>query len=138
MDMTITEKHVNESHIDEVARLIQNEKMMINLDRNDVKVILLGKEGMLYQAIQEEDVDHCTFMREFFGELMKKEYVKTCTSLMLSIGMSSEDPLMMDDMLIVQDFFDSFDSESIEMKWGLKNSPAGSRMTLLAICAKDK
>lgn len=136
--MTITEKHVNESHIDEVARLIQNEKMMINLDRNDVKVILLGKEGMLYQAIQEEDVDHCTFMREFFGELMKKENVKTCTSLMLSIGMSSEDPLMMDDMLIVQDFFDSFDSESIEMKWGLKNSPAGSRMTLLAICAKDK
>ena len=49
-----------------------------------------------------------------------------------------KDLLMMDDMVIVQNFFDSFDNERIEMKWGLMNSSEGSRMTLLAVCAKDK
>lgn len=70
--MVITTKHVNESQIEEIAGLIQNGQSMIGLDRNDVKTILMGKEGILYQAVQDEGVDNSTFMRDFFNELKKE------------------------------------------------------------------
>lgn len=74
--MTIKEQHVNESQLDEVAGLIENEKNMINLDRDDVKSVLVGKEGILYQANQDEGVENSTFMKEFFGALKEKKVVQ--------------------------------------------------------------
>ncbi len=104
--MLLTTKHVNESQLDESAGLIQNEESKINLDGNDVKTILIGKEGVLYQAVQDEGVDNSTFMKDFFNELRKKDEVLTCTSMLISIGMSQENPLIMVDMEIINDFFD--------------------------------
>lgn len=135
--MVITTKHVNESHLDEIAGLIQNKESMINLDRNDVKTNLVGKEGILYQAVQDEDVDNSTFMKDFFNELKKKDEVRTCTSMLISIGMSQDSPLMMEDMEVINDFFESFDNDNIEAKWGVRNNEDGMRMTLLTVCTKD-
>lgn len=134
--MVITSKHVNELLLDEITGLIQNEGSMINLDRNDVKTILVGKEGVLYQAVQDEGMDNSTFMNDFFNELKKKEEVRTCNSMLISIGMSQDSPLMMEDMEIIHDFFDSFDNDNLEAKWGVKNNEEGMRMTLLSICTK--
>lgn len=134
--MTIKEQHVNESQIDEVARLIENTKSMINLDRDDVKSVLVGKEGILYQANQEEGVENSTFMKEFFGALKEKTAVQDCTSLLISIAMSPEDPLMMDDIEIIHDFLESINNESLEVKWGIKNNEEGERMSILTICTK--
>ena len=134
--MTIKEQHVNESQIDEVARLIENTKSMINLDRDDVKSVLVGKEGILYQANQEEGVENSTFMKEFFGALKEKTAVQDCTSMLISIAMSPEDPLMMDDIEIIHDFLESINNESLEVKWGIKNNEEGGRMTILTICTK--
>ena len=135
--MVITTKHVNESKLEEIAGLIQNEESMINLDRNDIKAILMGKEGILYQAVQDEGVDNSTFMKDFFNELKKKVEVRTCTSMLISIGMSQDSPLMMEDLEVINDFFESFDNESLEAKWGIKNNDEGMRMTLLTVCTKE-
>lgn len=135
--MVITTKHVNESQIDEIVGLINNGESMICLDRNDVKTVLVGKEGVLYQANQEEDLDNSTFMKDFFGALKEKEVVQGCTSMLISIGMSPEEPLMMEDIEIIHDFFESFDNENLEAKWGLRNNEDGMRMTLLTVCTKE-
>ena len=134
--MTIKEQHVNESQIDEVAGLIENEKNMINLDRDDVKSVLVGKEGILYQANQDEGVENSTFMKEFFGALKENKVVQDCTSMLISIAMSPEDPLMMEDIEIIHDFLESINNESLEVKWGIKNNEEGGRMTILTICTK--
>lgn len=137
MIMEIITKHVNESQLEEIAELIQNGESMIGLDRNDVKAILVGKEGELYQALKEDDVDNSAFMRNFFNELKKKEEVRSCTSMLISLGMSKDSPLMMEDMEIINDFFDSFENENLEIKWGVKNNEESKGMTLLTVCAKE-
>lgn len=136
--MVITTNYVNELQIDEIVGLIQNGESMINLDKDDVKSVLVGKEGVLYQANQEEGLDNSTFMKDFFGALKKKEVVQGCTSMLISIGMSPEDPMMMDDIEIIHDFFESIHNENMESKWGLKNNEAGERMSILTICTREK
>lgn len=135
--MVITTKHVNESQIEEISGLIQNGQSMIGLDRNDVKTILMGKEGILYQAVQDESVDNSTFMRDFFNELKKKDQVRSCTSMLISLGMSQDNPLIMEDMEVINDFFESFDNDNIEAKWGVKNNEEGERMSILTICTRE-
>ena len=110
---------------------------MIGLDRNDVKTILMSKEGILYQAVQDEGVDNSAFMRDFFNELKKKGQVRSCSSMLISLGMSQDNPLTMEDMEIINDFIESFDNDNIEAKWGVKNNEEGMGMTLLTVCAKE-
>lgn len=136
--MVIKEQHVSESQLDEVVKLIENVKGLINLDKDDVKSVLVGKEGVLYQANQEEGMENSTFMKDFFGALKENEVVQGCTSMLISIGMSPEDPMMMDDIEIIHDFFESIHNENMESKWGLKNNEAGERMSILTICTKEK
>lgn len=136
--MVIKEQHVSESQLDEVVKLIENVKGLINLDKDDVKSVLVGKEGVLYQANKEEGVENSTFMKDFFGALKENEVVQGCTSMLISIGMSPEDPMMMDDIEIIHDFFESIHNENMESKWGLKNNEAGERMSILTICTKEK
>lgn len=135
--MVITTKHVNESQINEIVGLINNGESMICLDRNDVKTVLVGKEGALYQAVQDEGVENSTFMKDFFNELMKKDEVRACTSILISLGISQDNPLMMEDIEIIHDFFESFDNENLEAKWGLRNNEDCMRMTLLTVCTKE-
>ena len=136
--MVIKEQHVSESQLDEVVKLIENVKGLINLDKDDVKSVLVGKEGVLYQANQEEGVENSTFIKDFFGALKENEVVQGCTSMLISIGMSPEEPMMMDDIEIIHDFFESIHNENMESKWGLKNNEAGERMSILTICTKEK
>lgn len=136
--MIIKEQHVSESQLDEVVKLIENVKGLINLDKDDVKSVLVGKEGVLYQANQEEGMENSTFMKNFFGALKENEVVQGCTSMLISIGMSPEDPMMMDDIEIIHDFFESIHNENMESKWSLKNNEAGERMSILTICTKEK
>jgi len=136
--MKITEKHVNESHLDEIATLVQKEDSLIYLDKEEVKSILAGKEGTLYQANQEEGVENGTFMKEFLGALIEKEVVHDCTSMLMSIGMSPEDPLMMEDLEIIHNFFESINNENMEVRWGVNNNEEGERMSILTTCTKEK
>lgn len=135
--MTIKEQHVNESQLDKVVRLIENAKSMINLDRDDVKSVLVGKEGVLYQSNQEEGIKNNTFMKEFFCALKEKKAVQDCSSILISIGMSPEGPLMMEDVEIIHDFFESINNENMEVKWGIKNNEEGERMSILTICTTE-
>ena len=93
---------------------------------------------MLYQAIQEEGVDNGSFMQKFFDELQKKEEAKNSTNLLLCIGMSQEDPLMMEDMVCINEYLDTMENEAAEIKWGQKLNDEGCRMSLLAVCTREK
>ena len=137
--MEISEKHINESQINEVLRLVKSGSgNVMNIDKEDVERVLVGKEGVLYQTSQEEDMDNCRFMREFFNELKQKDEVRTCTSMLICIGMLQENPLTIGDMGIINDFLDDIYSEDMEVKWEAKNNPQGERMSLLVVCTKAK
>ena len=110
---------------------------MINLDENDVKTILVGKEGIVYQAVQDEGVDNRTFMKDFFDELKKKDQVRSCTSMLISLGVSQDTPLMMEDVEMIHDFIESFEADNLEVKWGLRKIKEDTRMTALTICTQE-
>ncbi len=132
--MIMKERRVNESHIDEIVELIQGEDILLNLDRHDVENMLMGKEGMLYEACNENGTDNATFLKEFFGELMQKDAVRKCKSLLIGICMCMEVPLMMDDMDIVNDFFASIGNDDMDIKWGMQRRSAEGNMSIMAVC----
>ena len=135
--MKISEKHITEAQLEEIAGLFQYEKAMIGLDMNDVRYILEGKEGMMYEGLNNEGEDNTTFMRHFFEALAQKEEVMSCSSLLINIGMATENPLMMDDMNVINDFIESLDNEEMEIKWGIKTNAEGMGMTMLVICTHN-
>ena len=132
--MQITEKHVTETQLKELVGLFLNEKAMIGLDVNDVKYILEGKEGIMFEGLNDEDEDNATFMRHFFEALTQKDEVKSCSSLLINVGMATESPLLMDDMNVINDFIESLDNEDMEIKWGIKTNAEGIGMTILVMC----
>lgn len=54
--------------------------------------------------------------------------------MLISVGMSPEQPLMMEDVGIIQKFFESLDNEKIELMWGIKNNKVGTLMSLVTVC----
>lgn len=96
--------------------LIQNGEAMISLDRNDIRSVLVGKEGTLFEAYKEKGVSNCYFMKDFFGALQTKDDVRECSTVLISIGLSPNSPLMMEDMGILNDFFESLDNKDLEAK----------------------
>jgi hypothetical protein len=57
--------------------------------------------------------------------------------MLISIGMSPENPMIMEDIEIIHDFFESIDNENMESKWGIKNNEEGERMSILTICTRE-
>lgn len=137
--MKIAEKFINDENLNEVIQFTTKPEMVINLDENDVKSVLVGKEGMLYLAHRDYGVDKNVFMAEFFGELKNKDFVKSCKYILISIGVEEDDPLYMEDMDIVHEFMDDIcsDESDLELKWGLTCNDKGKAMTMTAICTRD-
>ena len=135
--MKITERPITEAQLEEMADLIFDEKAMIGLDIHDLECVLKGKEGMLYEGLNDEGEANALFMKHFFDALIQKEEVKKGTFLLIYIGMAKESPLMMDDMDALHEFFESFDNEDMEMRWGIKTNAEGIGMTILIICTHD-
>lgn len=135
--MKIKEKYITENQLEEMADRILDEKQMIGFDKNDVEKVLVGKEGMLYEAQNDENEDNGNFMKHFFDELTKKKEVVSCTNLLILIGITKEKPLMMDDMNILHDFFESVVNEDMEMAWGIKTYEDISSMAILVICTHE-
>ena len=136
-NMVITTKHVDESNSEEILRLMQNNEAVINIDSNDVKSTLVGREGILYQAVQDDGVDNSTFIRNFFDELKKKDEVLNCTSMLISIEMPCDESLLMEDMDIIQNFVDSLNNENLDTEWSVGNNEDGEKMKILTMCTKE-
>ncbi len=137
--MKILETFINDDNLNEIFQFTTKPKEVINIDKNDIRYMLVGKEGMLYYAYKDYGVDNTTFMTEFFEELKKKDFIKTCKYVLVSIGMEEEDPLLMDDMNIIHEFMDdmSSDNNELEFKWGLTSNKKGDTMTITAIFTRD-
>ncbi len=135
--MRISEKHITEAQLEEMAGLFLYEKAMIGLDIQDLKSVLEGKEGILYVAQNDDNEDNRSFMKHVFDELTKKEEVKACTNLLINIGMAEDCPLIMDDMNTLNELFESFDNEEMEIRWGIKPNDGNTGMTIQIICTRN-
>ena len=136
--MKITERYVNESHLEEVYQLLQKGEKLIDLDLENVKSVLVGKEGFLYEAYKDDGAENGAFMEEFFDTVKKMEMVQNCTGILFNITMPDDDQLMMDDMDIINCFFKLFEEKNMMIRWGLRVDEQGSRTSILMICTKDR
>lgn len=134
--MNITSRPVNESHIDEIAALVQSGSFIINLDHYDVAQTLKGRKGTLYLATKDSDTPTDSFLSDVFSHLIHQDPIRHATRLLLSIGLTPDEPLMMDDMSIIHDFFEELPSKDVESKWGIKTNPIGKPMTILVLCTR--
>jgi hypothetical protein len=135
--MKITERQITEKQLEEVTNLMLDDKALISLDIHDVESVLSGKEGILYEAQNDENEDNINFMKHVFDELKKKIEVMTSTYMLMNIGMDEERPLMMHDMDTLNDFFESFANEEMTINWSIKTNDHNTSMTLYVLCTHD-
>lgn len=76
-------------------------------------------------------------MKHTFQELSNKPQVKECQYMLMSIGMSAEDPMTMEDMGIINEFIGSLMNDAMETKWSLKMNADGERMSIHILCTND-
>lgn len=134
--MELIAKSVNETQLEEVKDVVSAGDGIIAIDEEDVKSVLVGKVGVIYEAHQKSGVDNDTFMRDFFDELITQDAVQSCTNMLICIGVSSDNPLLMESMNIINNFFLSIDNEAMEVRWGIVENKAGKGMSIYAICTQ--
>lgn len=130
--MKIKETKITEALLDEVYERVKSDEELPNLDANDVRHIIAGEDGVMYEAVQD-DMDRSDFMKTFFDELASKQQVKDCCKMFVSIGMDEEDPLTMSDLSYVNDFMYLFD-DNTDAIWGVKSNEPGKGASLLVVC----
>ena len=65
-----------------------------------------------------------------------KEDVALFASDEETFGVSSDNPLLMESMNIINNFFLSIDNEVMEVRWGIVENKAGKGMSIYAICTQ--
>lgn len=136
--MKYTVKEMTEAQIAEVVEKVVDPMAMIGLDMNDVKLIVEGHEGLMFEGTQDENETSEEFLTTFFKEIEKLEEMKDAISLILSIQFpSSNGMIMMEEMNIVNDFMSTL-PDSVEARWGLKaNEEDGPMTVFLAVATRN-
>ncbi len=130
------QQEISQSQLKEVVEMVVKHKGVINIDEDDVRYVLVGKAGSMYTACQGDE--NCQeFLQRSFQELMEQPAVKECKYVLLNVGMSPEEPLLMEDMNIINEFMGSFSNNDVEFKWGLYHQEEGQKMALYVICTND-
>lgn len=132
--MKITETKVTESQIEQIEDKFVKKDAFINIDLTDVKEVLFGKEGVLYEGQDEIGVGYETFFQRFFAELITKDQVKQAKHILISIGNIESDPLSMTDMSAINEAMALF-SEDAEICWGVINVKPEDGLVINVICA---
>lgn len=132
MIMNIKETKITEAQLDMVTEVIVSEDAKINLDAEDVRKIVGGRTGVMYEA-QQEGEERAEFMKEFFDAVASNTQVKGCTHMLISLEEDQNDKLSMMDMMAVNDFLGSL-GEGIELLWGVKPSKSASGMVIRVVC----
>ena len=130
--MKYTSSNVTESQIPEISALVVNNDTLISLDLDDVKSIMSGHEGVLYEGSQDENENHEEFMKSFFKELSSIQNVTKCHSILMFIKCSEKEGLMMDEMNIIHDFMEVL-PENSEAKWGMSVVKDDSPMKIVVV-----
>lgn len=132
--MKITETKVTEAQIEQIEDKFIKKDAFINIDVTDVKTVLVGKEGVLYEGHEEPGIGYETFFQHFFAELITKDQVKQAKHILISIGNIESDPLSMTDMSAINEAMALF-SEDAEICWGVINVKPEDGLVINVICA---
>lgn len=131
--MNITETKVTEAQIEQLEGKFVKKEAFINIDMNDVRDVLAGKEGVLYEGHEEPGIGYETFFQHFFAELIAKDQVKQAKHILISIGNIESAPLSMTDMSAINESMTLF-SEDAEICWGVVNVKPEDGLVINVIC----
>lgn len=131
--MKIIETRVTEAQWEEVSRLVIQEDAYIGVDTLDVRNILIGKAGVMYQGKEDASIGYTAFFQEFCKDLLSREQVKNCRYMLISIGNIETDPMHMTDICAINEFFEELSPE-IEAMWSVFRNKAEDGLTITAIC----
>lgn len=132
--MKITETKVTEAQIEQIEDKFVKKDAFISIDVTDVKEVLVGKEGVLYEGQEEIGVGYETFFQHFFAELIARDQVKQAKHILISIGNIESAPLSMTDMSAINEAMALF-SEDAEICWGVVNVKPEDGLVINVICA---
>lgn len=134
--MKIIETQVTEVLAEEVEKQVTQSDSLVCIDSSDVKRILEGKTGVMYQGQEDPSVGYASFFQSFFAELLAKEQVKNCQCILLSVGNLESAPLNMTDIGLVNTFIDELPSE-VEAVWSVVNTQPEDGLTITAVCTRS-
>lgn len=126
--MEIKETTVTESQLKMVTELFVSDNAKINLEAEDVRKIVVGRTGVMYEASQEALV-RSEFMKGFFVELSVKKQVKESTHLLICIDEDQNDKLTMMDIMSLSDFMSSL-GKDVDMLWAVNTNTSGNGITI--------
>lgn len=135
--MKMSEQKVDETSLDYVTGLINASEALAGLDRADAECVLNGKEGVLYEAYQDEGEDNLTFLNGFFSEMKKRKPVLASTNFLMYLGENAAAPVMLEEIAIIPEFFACVEHDDVEVKWGMRDNKEGEPMSLLMVCTKS-
>ena len=134
MIMKMTERKVTDRQMADVAAVMVHRSGLVNLDGDDVRTILEDRSGMLYQGVKDADEDNKTFLTSFCSELSGKSH--HFKYIMICFGFPEDAPMMMDELIIVNQFLHTNDHFETTM-WGLYSKPEKALPSIEVLCTTD-
>lgn len=130
------ETKIDSTKINEVYNEVAFEPQIVCIDANDVRRILTGKSGAMYQKTKDEGESISDFMTTFLEELKTREQVRESTHCLVHLRFAETDELTMDHMNLIHEFFESFGKDK-NILWGMGKSKGKSQMTMTILCTKE-
>lgn len=129
------ETKIDSTKINEVYNEVAFEPQLVCIDANDVRRILTGKSGAMYQKTKDEGESISCFMTTFLEELKTREPVRESTHCLVHLRLAETDELTMAHTNLIHEFFESFGNDK-NILWGMGKSEGETQMTMTLLCTK--
>lgn len=124
---------VTEALIEDIVGLFVTENALVSIDREEILSAIAGKNGVMFEATQEEE-NREVFFRLLSNELSKKSEVQECRSMLLCFVVPDGDDLGMDEMGFFIDLVGQMLPEA-DVIWGTNMVSMADRMKVILVVA---
>lgn len=124
---------VTEALIEDIVGLFVTENALVSIDREEILSAIAGKNGVMFEATQEEE-NREVFFRLLSNELSKKSEVQECRSMLLCFVVPDGDDLGMDEMGFFIDLVGQMLPEA-DVIWGTNMVSVADRMKVILVVA---
>ncbi|MCQ2294774.1 MAG: hypothetical protein MJZ67_03880 [Bacteroidales bacterium] len=124
---------VTEALIEDIVGLFVTENASVSIDREEILSAIAGKNGVMFEATQEEE-NREVFFRLLSNELSKKSEVQECRSMLLCFVVPDGDNLGMDEMGFFIDLVGQMLPEA-DVIWGTNMVSMADRMKVILVVA---
>lgn len=124
---------VAEALIEDIVGLFVTENASVSIDREEILSAIAGKNGVMFEATQEDE-NREVFFRLLSNELAKKSEVQECRSMLLCFVVPDGDNLGMDEMGFFIDLVGQMLPEA-DVIWGTNMVSMADRMKVILVVA---